>query len=82
MKRRATWTVTAPRSRCRLECGNKFREPLEDRDDGNREDGDGCSSTCEFEGSVPTISQWGMLVLGTLLLIGLTGVATRMPHLR
>ncbi|MEE9297203.1 MAG: M20/M25/M40 family metallo-hydrolase [Phycisphaerae bacterium] len=54
---------------------NNGRPPLvagEDCDDGGTADGDGCDSDCRFEGSVPTVSQWGMVALATLLLIGLT----------
>ena len=34
-------------------CGNQLVESGEDCDDGNVEDGDGCSSTCQFEPPVP-----------------------------
>ena len=33
-------------------CGNGVREACEDCDDGNTEDGDGCSSSCEVEQTV------------------------------
>jgi cysteine-rich repeat protein len=32
-------------------CGNDFLDPFEECDDGNREDGDCCSSMCQFEDS-------------------------------
>jgi cysteine-rich repeat protein len=30
-------------------CGNRMEEPPETCDDGNRADGDGCSSSCQLE---------------------------------
>lgn len=33
----------------RLVCGNHIVDPGEQCDDGNRDNGDGCSSTCQFE---------------------------------
>ena len=44
------WTAT-----CDIICGDSFTEWDEQCDDGNLNDGDGCSSTCSVE-SVPTIS--------------------------
>ncbi len=34
-------------------CGNRAIELPETCDDGNQEDGDGCSATCQSEGSIP-----------------------------
>jgi cysteine-rich repeat protein len=34
---------------CEQRCGDGVRDPFEECDDGNREDGDGCSSTCSVE---------------------------------
>ena len=34
-------------------CGNSILESLEQCDDGNTIDGDGCSSTCQIEGRPP-----------------------------
>ncbi|MEE9296846.1 MAG: IPTL-CTERM sorting domain-containing protein [Phycisphaerae bacterium] len=53
-------------------CGNGFRDGGEDCDDGGTEDGDGCAANCLYEGSVPTVSQWGMMVLSLMLLAGVT----------
>ncbi len=34
-------------------CGNEVADPGEECDDGNRDDGDGCSSTCQRENHAP-----------------------------
>jgi cysteine-rich repeat protein len=34
---------------CEQRCGDGTRDPFEECDDGNREDGDGCSATCTSE---------------------------------
>jgi proprotein convertase subtilisin/kexin type 5 len=39
----------APGGRCLIKCGDKNREDNEECDDGNIEDGDGCSSDCKVE---------------------------------
>ena len=54
-------------------CGNKVLDAPEQCDDGNVIDGDGCSSSCELETQVETVpaaSQWGLAVMGLLLLVG------------
>ncbi len=54
-------------------CGDGMVEGVEACDDGNTVDGDGCSSTCELElqTGIPTVSEWGMIVLTLLLLTGI-----------
>lgn len=39
-------------------CGDGIRQPDEECDDGNLLDGDGCSSTCELEGSCENPIDW------------------------
>jgi cysteine-rich repeat protein len=65
-------------------CGNGIIETGETCDDGNFAGGDGCSAGCAVESSwtcsgepsvctrirVPTVSQWGLIVMGLLLLGG------------
>ncbi len=56
-----------------VECGDGTVNTTtgEECDDGNRDDGDGCSSTCQTEpGVIPTVSGWGMIVLALSLLAG------------
>jgi len=38
-------------SRCKVVCGDGIRVKEEQCDDGNTDDGDGCSSKCEIEQS-------------------------------
>ncbi len=38
-----------PAEECGIECGNSILDQGEECDDGNNEDGDGCSSTCTIE---------------------------------
>ncbi len=49
-------------------CGDGLVQPDagEECDDGNRQNGDGCSSTCLPEG-VPTLGEWGRLLLALAL---------------
>ena len=52
-------------------CGNATVEAScgEECDDGNSQDGDGCSADCLLEGAgVPTIPDWGLIVLAALVL--------------
>jgi cysteine-rich repeat protein len=73
-------------------CGDGLFDSGEECDDGNKTDGDGCSSaclvelgySCKFEPStcemckvappVPTVSEWGLIVIGLLILTGGTAV--------
>jgi len=48
-------------------CGNDILEDGEECDDGNREDGDSCSSTCTIP-MVPTVGEWGRIVLAVAML--------------
>ncbi len=43
----------------------------ENCDDGGTANGDGCDENCQFEGNVPTVTQWGMVTMSLLLLVGL-----------
>ncbi len=71
-------------------CGNALLNPGEACDDGNIDDGDGCSAACIVEtGSIctgepsvcitgiPAVSQWGLTVLALLLLVAGTLCATQ-----
>ena len=49
-------------------CGNEIVDAGEDCDDGNNTSGDGCSAMCMAE--VPTLGQWGAIVLALVLLAG------------
>ncbi|MCP3980974.1 MAG: IPTL-CTERM sorting domain-containing protein [bacterium] len=51
-------------------CGNAVREDDEQCDDGNNVDGDGCSSSCTIEAgtAIPTVGEWGLLLLAAGLL--------------
>ena len=64
----------------------------EECDDGNLDDGDGCSSTCTVEygwdctgepsvceQAIPTVSEWGLIVMTLLLLVGLKVKFGRRP---
>ncbi|MFH1650196.1 MAG: PA14 domain-containing protein [Candidatus Woesearchaeota archaeon] len=50
--------LTFPSSTCEIacaqpiQCGNGVKDEIEQCDDGNQNDGDGCSNTCELETSV------------------------------
>ena len=51
-------------------CGNGVLEPSEECDDGNNDDGDGCSANCELEApAVPTMPLQALVVFAALLLI-------------
>jgi cysteine-rich repeat protein len=53
----------------------------EECDDGNTQSGDGCNATCHSEeGAVPTVSGWGMIILGLLLLTGIKVGFGRRPR--
>lgn len=73
-----------------LECGNGLVESGEECDDGGIEPGDGCSETCIVEpGStctgepsvcitgIPAVSDWGLVVMGLLVLVAGTIVTTQ-----
>jgi cysteine-rich repeat protein len=71
-------------------CGDGVFDSGEECDDGNKAEGDGCSSgclvedgfSCKFEPStcdmcadpVPTVSEWGLIVIGLLILTGGTAI--------
>lgn len=79
---------------CSPVCGNGVLEPGESCDDGNGNNDDGCTTVCtiltgwECTGSpsictpppdtVPTVSEWGLLVLALLLLTAGKIQASRM----
>jgi len=48
-------------------CGDGVLDPLEECDDGNTENGDGCSALCMSEAPVPSVPWWGLLLFGVLL---------------
>ena len=51
------------------ECGNNLVEPGEECDDGNKDDGDGCSAACQVESApVPILLKWGIVLLVAVLL--------------
>jgi len=53
-------------------CGDGMVDPGEDCDDGNTTSGDGCSAMCMTE--VPTLGQWGAIILALVLLaLGVLG---------
>jgi cysteine-rich repeat protein len=57
-------------------CGDGDLCPeTEECDDGNTDDDDGCSSTCAIP--IPTVSEWGMVVMGLLVLVAGTVVVMR-----
>ena len=72
-------------------CGNGAVRLAEQCDDGNTDDGDGCSATCTVEAgwectgepsvcvpaSIPTVSEWGLIVMSLLVLTAGTLVYTR-----
>ncbi|MCP3979476.1 MAG: IPTL-CTERM sorting domain-containing protein [bacterium] len=51
-------------------CGNGVREGDEQCDDGNTTAGDGCSPTCTIEPgtAIPTVGEWGLILLSVMLL--------------
>jgi cysteine-rich repeat protein len=49
-------------------CGDGVLDPGEECDDGNKDDGDGCSAECQAEAAVPTIPQWSLIGFAALLL--------------
>ena len=52
-------------------CGNGIQTAGEECDDGNAQPGDGCDATCHIEPEViPTVSEWGLVILTLLLLTG------------
>jgi hypothetical protein len=56
---------------CDPVCGNGALEMGEVCDDGNNADEDGCSADCSYlSSSVPTVSNWSMIILVVVLLIG------------
>ena len=64
----------ACRTNCRqASCGDGVLDTGEECDDGNLDDGDLCSRQCLIEGAfIPTISEWGMVILMLTLLIAIT----------
>ena len=51
------------------ECGNNLVEPGEACDDGNNDDGDGCSAACQIESTpVPILLKWGIVLIVAVLL--------------
>lgn len=63
-------TPDACRSDCTpAACGDDVVDTGEACDDGNMMNGDGCSSACEVEeGVIPTVSEWGLILMTLLLL--------------
>ncbi len=53
---------------CQPVCGNGVQEDGEECDDGNADETDSCTSTCESRQPVPAVSQWGLVILALLLL--------------
>jgi cysteine-rich repeat protein len=54
-------------------CGDGVVDSGEQCDDGNQGNGDGCSASCEEEAGgvdIPTTSQWGVVIMGLLLVAG------------
>ena len=51
-----------------LVCGNAVVTVGEQCDDGNLENGDGCNAKCQIEIPIPTVSEWGLIVMVLLLL--------------
>jgi len=65
-------------------CGDSILSPEEECDDGNLEDGDGCSSACLVEEppptvtAIPTLSQWGLITMaGVLGIVGFMVIRRR-----
>ena len=58
-------------------CGNGIIQLGEQCDDGNTQDGDGCSSACLLDSQVPTVSEWGLLTMMLLTLTVGTVVLTK-----
>ena len=66
-----SWQVDA--AQCLDEfCGDGIVNdaPNEDCDDGNNDDGDGCSASCflELDPSIPLVPHAGLILLATLML--------------
>ncbi len=53
---------------CVPECGNGVQEEGEECDDGNADETDSCTFECEERQPVPTVSQWGLVILALLIL--------------
>ncbi len=53
---------------CEPICGNGVSEDGEECDDGNNNETDSCTAQCTTREAVPTVSQWGLVVLALLLL--------------
>jgi cysteine-rich repeat protein len=54
-----------------FDCGDGSTGPGEECDDGNTDSGDGCSPICTVEptpSEVPTVSEWGLILMSLLLL--------------
>ncbi len=49
-------------------CGDGIQDAGEDCDDGNTNGGDTCSSTCTTLEAIPTVSEWGLIIMGLLFL--------------
>ncbi len=50
------------------------------RNDGNTVSGDGCDANCNPDQAIPTVSQWGMIVMSLLLLtVGVIVILRRSP---
>lgn len=47
-------------------CGNGVVEGSEICDDGNTFDNDGCSAACGHDAVIPTVSEWGLMVMSLL----------------
>lgn len=57
-----------------LECGNGIIQGNQKCDDGNRNDGDGCSSTCQFDQAASVALPLAVgIPLGVLALAGVGG---------
>ncbi len=55
-------------SDCTPECGNGVQEEGEECDDGNDDESDACTANCTSQQPVPTVSEWGLVILALLLL--------------